>query len=141
MLNDSLRQLPYLVHTNRELGLMLKGIKPLAYFKEIIGKEPECLVRYWRLFDRHVSERRLIKREFIEAAAKPLESRSIFYVLPGEEWRIEAMRELWQGFLRTRGPRTAELERRFGELLGYEPWQMDFWMSRFVAAQSDRRGS
>ncbi|MFK4491947.1 hypothetical protein [Bradyrhizobium sp. USDA 336] len=26
------RQLPYQVHTNRELGLMLQGTKPLAYF-------------------------------------------------------------------------------------------------------------
>ena len=59
-----LRQLPYLVHTNRELGLMLRGIKPLAYFMDIIGQEPDICIRYWRMFDRHVAVGR---REVIEA--------------------------------------------------------------------------
>jgi hypothetical protein len=41
MHSEWLRQLPYLVHTNRELGLMLRGYKPLAYFMDVIGQEPE----------------------------------------------------------------------------------------------------
>jgi hypothetical protein len=52
MLTKQLRQLPYLLHTNRELGLMLRGIKPLAYFADVAGREPDYLARYWRMFDR-----------------------------------------------------------------------------------------
>ena len=47
MLHKALQQLPYLVHTNRELGLMLKGVKPLTYFMEGVGDEPE--VPFWRI--------------------------------------------------------------------------------------------
>ena len=88
-----LGQLPYLVHTNRELGLMLKGTKPLAYFMDIVGHEPDICIRYWRMFDRHVALGRLIRRELIEACpGQPqLEYRMLFYALPGHEWRIDAM--------------------------------------------------
>ena len=69
MLPERLRKLPYVVHTNRELGLMLRRAKPLAYFADIAGHEPECVVRYHRLFDRHVAAGRLIKRSDIERVA------------------------------------------------------------------------
>ena len=49
---------------------MLRAIKPLAYFMEFVGREPDCLVRYLRLFDRHVAAGRLIKREVTEAFPK-----------------------------------------------------------------------
>jgi hypothetical protein len=56
---------PYLVHTNRELGLMLRGYKPLSYFMDVVGQEPEICIRYWRMFDRHVAAGRLMKRDVI----------------------------------------------------------------------------
>jgi hypothetical protein len=128
MLPEQLRQLPYLVHTNRELGLMLRAIKPLAYFMEFVGREPDCLVRYLRLFDRHVAAGRLIKREVTEAFPKysSLESRRIFYALPGQEWRVDAMLALF----RQPGAWSLDRERRLGELLGYEEWQNDYWLRR-----------
>ena len=58
MLSSLLRSLPYLVHTNRELGLMLAGEKPMASFVDGRGCFPEVVERYLRLFDRHVAERR-----------------------------------------------------------------------------------
>ena len=126
MLNRWLRQLPYLVHTNRELGLMLRGLKPLAYFMDVADTEPEACIRYWRMFDRQVSAGRLIKREVFEAMPdRPqLKFRKLLYALPGQEWRIDAMLNL----LNELGPWSDDRERRFGELLGYEPWQMDYWM-------------
>lgn len=126
MLSDRLHQLPYLVHTNRELGLMLRGIKPLAYFMEFIDHEPDICIRYWRMFDRHVAEGRLIKREVIGTAADlpQLKCRKLFYALPGNEWRIDAMLML----LDEPGAWSEDLERRFGELLGYEEWQNDYWL-------------
>jgi hypothetical protein len=133
MLPERLRKLPYLVHTNSELGLMLRGVKPLAYFAETLGREPACLVRYWRMFDRHVAAGRLIKREFVEPVPQlpHLETRSLFYALPGEGWRVDAMRTL----LRQPGAWSLDKERRFGELLGYEHWQNEFWLSRLPPAK------
>jgi hypothetical protein len=126
MLSERLSQLPYLLHTNRELGLMLRGVKPLAYFMEVVGREPDCLVRYWRMFDRQVALHRFIKREFVEPAPEhpPLQSHSIFYSLPDEEWRIDALRTL----LAQPGAWSCDRERRFGELLGYEDWQNNYWL-------------
>ena len=127
MLSERLRQLPYLVHTNRELGLMLRGNKPLAYFAEVIGHEPDICIRYWRMFDRHVAVGHLIRREVIEEAPdRPqLELRRLFYALPGHEWRVDALLML----LNEPGAWSDNRERRFGELLGYEAWQMDYWLT------------
>ena len=127
MLSEQLRQLPYLVHTNRELGLMLRGIKPLAYFMDIVGREPDVCIRYWRMFDRHVAAGRLTRREVIEVLPdlSPMESRRLFYALPGHEWRIDAMLML----LNEPGAWSDDRERRFGELLGYEEWQNSYWLT------------
>lgn len=128
MMPESLRSLPYLVHTNRELGLMLKGVKPMAMFSDIVGKEPECVIRYLRLFDRHVEAGRFERRIVDEPV--PLRpdwiSRRIFYALPSEVWRIAAMLDLIVHY----GNWTNEHERSFGTLLGYESWQNDIWLER-----------
>jgi hypothetical protein len=126
MLPERLRHLPYLVHTNRELGLMLRGIKPLSYFAIIVGDEPECLLRYWRFFHRHVEAGRFVKREHFEQVPDlpHLRIRRVFFALPGEVWRIDALSRL----LQETGIWSADKERRFGELLGYENWQNDIWM-------------
>jgi len=94
MHSEWLRRLPYLVHTNRELGLMLRGTKPLAYFMDIVGHELDICVRYWRMFDRHVAVGRLIRREVIGPCPDlpHLEYRQLFYALPGHEWRVDAIR-------------------------------------------------
>jgi hypothetical protein len=125
---EALRQLPYLVHTNRELGLMLRGIKPLAYFMYTVGTEPDICIRYWRMFDKHVALGRLIKRRVVEPvpAQAHMETYRLFYTLPGHEWRIDAMLML----LSEPGAWSHERERRFGELLGYEDWQNDYWIAR-----------
>ena len=54
----------------------------------------------------------------------------VCYTLPGEEWRVEALHELFD----TRRQWTASQERRFGELLGYEDWQNDIWLEGFSEA-------
>jgi hypothetical protein len=128
MHSEWLRQLPYSVHTNRELGLMLRGHKPLAYFMDVVGREPDISIRYWRMFDRHVAAGRLIKREVVEPIPylPQLEYRKLLYALPGQEWRVGAMLAL----LDEPGAWSDGRERRFGELLGYEAWQMDYWLTR-----------
>jgi hypothetical protein len=130
MLSEGLRNLPYLVHTNRELGLMLKGIKPLAIFGGRYEGFPECMIRYLRMFDKHVESGRFVKREYVMPISVPeLPFKGIHYVLyalPHEEWRIDAMIEF-----RNRPVQkwSREREREFGELLGYEDWQNEAWLN------------
>lgn len=129
MLSEALRELPYLVHTNRELGLMLQGIKPMAMFSDIAGHEPDCIVRYHRMFERHVASGR-INRRIVETVVPQRSDwllRRIFYTLPGEAWRVDAMLELIENY----GNWNNEHERRFGSLLGYEDWQNDVWLERY----------
>jgi len=48
---------------------MLRGMKPLAYFLNVVASEFDANIRYWRMFDRHVAAGRLIKREVFEVFA------------------------------------------------------------------------
>jgi hypothetical protein len=128
--SEIFRSFPYLVHTNRELGLMLKGVKPLAYFSDFPETMPDCTARYLRMFDRHVKQGRFTKHLHIEhMPAEKLphkEFHKIFYTLPGEEWRVDAMLELYA----SPKPWSDTHERRLGELYGYEDWQNDWWLAR-----------
>ena len=129
MLPESLRSRPYLVHTNRELGLMLSGRKPLAAFRWIEGYEVDAELRYLRMFDRHVRRGRFIRWERTQPVPKlpGVLDVSVFYTLPGEEWRVEAYRELFS----FTGKWTISHERRQGELLGYTDWQNDFHLQNW----------
>jgi hypothetical protein len=120
------------VHTNSELGLMLKGIKPLAVFADAYQAFPECVVRYLRCFDRQVDQGHLRKSEFVEPLSLPhlphvRGIHQIYYTLPGHEWRVDAMLEL----MAREGPWSAAREREQGHLLGYEDWQNDVWAKQF----------
>ena len=118
---------PYQLHTNRELGMMLRGEKPLAVFSDAVDQFPEAVLRYLRFFDRHVSAGRLIKQEEILPPGdwRTFHVQRIYFALPGEEWRIEAMKELKRS-----GTWSLAHERREGELLGYEDWQNDWFIDQ-----------
>lgn len=124
MLNDLLKGLPYLVHTNRELGLMLAGKKPLACFADGEDCYPDVVSRYLRLFDRHVAAARFFRRDHYSEAGWG-QCHRIFFALPNEEWRIDEMIELRLSI----HPWSADMERREGELLGYADWMNDYWLS------------
>ncbi|MBR0783616.1 hypothetical protein JQ635_19530 [Bradyrhizobium iriomotense] len=117
-------QLPYLGHNGRELGLMLRGTKPLAYFLNSVRCEFDVNIRYWRMFDRHVAAGRLIGCEVFEVI-DDLPYRRLLYALPGHAWRIDAMLML----LKELEAWTEDHERRSCELLGYEGWQIDYWLA------------
>ena len=122
--------LGYQVHTNRELGLMLSGAKPLAVFNDDHDHFAELVLRYLARFDRYVDAGRLEKREYVELDHGG-RIHVILYCLPGESWRIDAMIELRQRL----SSWSAEAERMEGTLLGYEHWQNDIWMeTRFGRA-------
>ncbi len=121
----------YEVHTNHELELMLAGKKPLAAFcEDEAGNEiPESE------FEPHVLAGRLIKREHVTPPSddaledRPTAgTRRVFYAVPGQEWRIEALILLFK---------TAEVtgwnegfERMEGTLLGYEDWENELHMQQ-----------
>jgi hypothetical protein len=121
--------LGYAIHTNRELGFMLRGSKPLAVFSDAYGQFPAAVLRYLRIFDRYVAEGAFVKCDYVELRGKPpVPLHVILYATPNEEWRIEAMLELREQM--GMGAWTAEHERAEGELLGYTGWQNDIWISR-----------
>lgn len=123
MLNDLLRSLPYPVHTNRELGFMLRGTKPLSVFVDGKDRFPAAVCRYLRLFDRHVAAGRLVRHDHVSETDWGTRHH-ILYALPGEEWRFQAMLDL----VLCEDPWSAAKERRQGELLGYADWMNDYWL-------------
>ena len=65
------RVLGYAIHTNRELGFMLGGSKPLAVFSDAYGQFPDVVLRYLRIFDRYVARGAFVKRDYVELRGKP----------------------------------------------------------------------
>jgi len=145
-------ELPYQVHTHRELALMLAGKKPLSAFSEAYPSldEERGLIPE-RAFQTHVESGRIIKREHLfppnenlpKLRGQPSGTRRVLYALPGEEWRIDAYLLLWK---------TAEkvgwgegFERLEGSLLGYEDWEndafIDWQKQRKQAAVTDKAKS
>ncbi len=120
-------RLPYPLHTNRELGMMLAGTKPLARFCDARDQFPAVVIRYLRLFDRHVANGTLVRTDHF---AEPTSDRTfalhtILFALPAEVWRIAAMIELHSS------PQwSLAHERKEGELLGYADWMNDHWIAQ-----------
>lgn len=124
--------LPYKVHTNRELFLMLRGTKPLAVFFDVCSDRSDFGVIFEeRLFDPYVAEGRFIKRvqQGIRIRGSDREFCRVLYALVGEEWRVDAYILMKRVAERT-GWNEA-LERMEGSLLGYEDWQNDVFIERF----------
>ena len=128
---DSRFGLPYRVHTNFELGMMLRGEKPLTVFYDWEDAIHPAVKRYIRMFDRHVAAGRFVRRDVMTPRDDALNVPGgwmVLFALPNEAWRIEAMIDLKKSL----GPVdwSAAHERREGELLGYEDWQNDIWLAR-----------
>ncbi|CAN7672561.1 hypothetical protein [Mesorhizobium sp. LjNodule214] len=129
-----IREVPYLVHTNFELPLMLEGHKPLAVFHDAYPAQwlSETLDRFDPLVRSGRLTRRLVDTPFTEAERARFPGfqgwRRAFFSLPGEEWRIDAFLLLSKVSAQTGW--SEALERMEGLLLGYEDWQNDWWIER-----------
>ncbi len=113
-------------HELRELELMLAGTKPAAMFGEAIQFRdilPEDD------FAPHVAAGRIIKREYYwddkESGHSFVE---IYYALPGEEWRIDALHDLHLIVQNKLRPWTAEDDRETGRLLGYTDAEVEAFL-------------
>lgn len=137
--------LPYRVHSGRELALMLAGTKPLAVFvDEHPSLHGERIIPEGA-FAPYVASGRLIQREIITplgpdapiVQGRPIGSRRVLYALSQEAWRIEAYLLLWGTAAKSGW--NAGFERLEGSLLGYEDWQNDIHMERcYRSGSADR---
>ncbi|WP_420546822.1 hypothetical protein [Curvivirga sp.] len=119
-------------HEERELELMLKGEKPLTEFSDIV--EPErggAILVQWsdQEFTPHVESGEIIRHEiFHNTPDGQYEIHSIYFTLPGEEWRAKELHKL----------RTTDFtvdmndyyDRKVGELLGYPKEAIDHFIQR-----------
>ena len=130
--------LPYAIHTGRELELMLTGAKPLAVFYESYPEEPCEEIIPENAFKPYVAAGTFEKREFVELLDRPPPAthshvkgnRYVIYAIPEENWRIDAYIEM-KVQSRVLGW-SEEFERREGFLYGYEEWQTDAWLAHLL---------
>lgn len=140
-----LDDLPYKVHTGRELGLMLGGIKPLAYFTAQYPPAPDVEEIPESLFDPYVENGRFVKREYVMLAGScgpamqsaGLRMRIVMYALPHQEWRINAMILLMDTVAKAGW--SEGFERMQGSLLGYEDWENDIFIEKIYQPATKKR--
>ena len=140
--------LPYQLHTDRELAMMLSGAKPLAYFVDDHPSPHGLYIIPEREFEPHVAAGRIVRREQIfppEPDAPVVQGRRIgvrlvLYALAGEEWRIDAYLLLLRKTAEKSGWNEG-FERMEGSLLGYTDWQNDDHLQRRAAMGAARRAA
>ena len=129
------REVPYLVHTNYELALMVDGRKQFAnmYYEYPPAQHPNE-----HRFERYVAQGLLHKEVEIEPFDKPIRNkfghvfdgiRRAYYTRKGEEWRIAAWKLIWKASLKSGW--NQHYERLEGMLFGYEDWQNDWWIAQY----------
>jgi hypothetical protein len=130
---DSMRAIPYLVHTRYELLLLLNGTKKFARMGDAY---PPYRHHDEELFDRYVAEGLLHKEVQLEPFPEPytlkdgrvIEGvRDTYYTPKGEEWRIQAWKLVYAASRKSTW--NEDFERLQGMLFGYEEWQMDWWIA------------
>jgi hypothetical protein len=124
-------QLPFRVHTNRELILMLENKKPFSVFVGRIPPDTSFEEIPEHLFDPHVASGAFCKQELREECPDPVHDvqghRIVLYARAEERWRIRAY-----SMVRHLGNRigwSEPLTRLEGTLLGYSDWQNDAFIA------------
>ena len=126
------REIPYLVHTNYELVLMIEGHKQFA---RMDGDYPPHRHNDEDLFDRYVAQGLLYKEVELDRFTEPLRLkdgrvleglRTVYYTRKGEEWRVAAWKLISKASAKSGW--NDSFERLEGMLFGYEDWQNDWWI-------------
>ena len=117
---------------------MLAGKKPLAWFTFSEDYDAELVIEHRRVYEPHVKAGRLVECCYSEEVAfdprigRRLKMQELLYALPGEEWRIPAMRlVLAANHKLTRseaGPNEA-IDRIMGALLGYSEAEIEAYIN------------
>lgn len=122
-------ELPYKIHTNRELAMMLSGEKPLAAFSERLPSNSEYEVIPERFFAPHVESGVFMKREYVLTDDERQQTRVVLYATRNEEWRMNAYLLLKKTAMKSGW--SEGFERMEGSLLGYEDWQNDIYIEKY----------
>ena len=124
---------PYIIHTGREIELMLSCKKPMAAFCEVLEFSFDESIIPEQAFAPHVSDGSIVKTEVI-IGSPPKQLRRVLFALPGEEWRMRAYLLMWE--VAGKSGWNESLERMEGRLLGYADWQCDFHIQLRTQMQS-----
>ncbi len=105
-------------HEFRELELMLSGAKPMAMFCDTVPASYETPEAE---FAPHLESGALVMREDVyENPVAEFPTRFVYYALPGEEWRIDAVCRINEAIFTGRRNATEQDDRETGRLLGYD---------------------
>jgi hypothetical protein len=129
---------PYEIHTARELDFMLTRGKPLAHFCDYYPPDPAEEIIPRGAFAPHVESGRFVERLYVEVmhpdSAVPI-IRGVLHVLyaqRNEAWRIDDYI-----FMQNEGARAGwseRVERLQGALLGYSENEIDLHVERALAS-------
>jgi hypothetical protein len=123
-----LSRVPFLIHTNYELPLLLEGRKKLA---KMYYEYPPMRFPGEERFDRWVHEGLLYKEVDVEPFDRSIKGfegvRTVYYTPKGEEWRVPAMKLIYRAAGQS-GGWNEHFERLEGMLFGYEDWQNNWWI-------------
>ena len=124
-------QLPYEVHTNRELEMMLAGKKPLAWFYEEKTLLPNEDFIPEDAFGVYVKQKRFVRSEMYLPGGYSQQLninvciKHVAFALADEAWRISALFLLLEQQHKTKDYNSETLERMLGRLLGYTEEEND----------------
>lgn len=114
----------YKIHTNRELSMMLLGIKPLSVFSKFIFEDYDVYNdQKFTLFSNKIGTKSVTIND----------KEYLFKFLDGEEWRWKAFHELT--LVRLSLGNCAKLEMMEGSLLGYSGKQNLEFLEKFYRKQ------
>jgi hypothetical protein len=135
--------LPYEVHTRRELEFMLKRGKPLSHFSDAYPPEPDDDVIPRAAFAPYVENGTFEMRVFVQldpvsSSGRPYPRGSIhvFYARPAEAWRIDAFIAMLGAAAKSGW--NEGFERLEGSLLGYTDAQTDAHIEHLLQAPHAR---
>jgi hypothetical protein len=122
---------PYDLHTGRELEFMLTRGKPLAAFSDSYPPVPPEDTIPRKAFAPHVARGDFEMRIYVEPLAQPPSpdyahvrgTIRVLYARSSEAWRIDAYIGMWAAASKCEW--SEELERLEGTLLGYSDWEND----------------
>jgi len=122
-------------HTNRELELMLAGVKPLAMFYDEISCLPDESIIPEAKFLPHVESGQFVRSEtlvtgsYIEKLGRNAEVKYVFYAPRNEVWRINAIKLLVEQWYKT-DEWNQTCTRLESALLGYTDEEIDAWCEK-----------
>jgi hypothetical protein len=124
--------LPYQVHTGRELLLMLRGDKPMSFFSYRSDDRSGIKEDIDASFYPYIRDKKIVKFEHKMIQKRNDEStfeiEYLIYTLPSETWRANALIVLKEAGARSGW--SEGMERMEGVLLGYSDRENDIFIER-----------